>query len=436
MSWKKTAVAGVATLALLGTLSACAPGGSAAVSTDRTVSTDVDGEEVTLKIVTTPEGGAPLDATIAAFEKKHPNITVEYEPTSFDAFVKQLPLQLASDSSPDIALINIVGTLAKDGLLLNLNDYSDAYGWADVYSAGQLGDFSLTDNLLGAGGTNLVALPSAFLHVGMFYNKEQAAAAGMTTPPKTLAEFETQLEAAKQAGLLPIQFGNAQGHAGFTIQEIGQSIDGAETARDWQWGQPGSEFDTKGNRTGVQKLVDWRDAGYFPPVTEINGTDLQGAVTKFTEGKGVFFLDGNWDAAKIEDVMGDNVGFFTFPGDKLTAAGGAASWAISAKSKHPDAAAAFLDFLHSPESSQAIFETGFLPQNVDSLDPDPGLISDIVKSFGEVSAADGVVGAYANATASMNDTLIQETQKLLAGSTTVDALITTVQTDWAGTHGK
>jgi raffinose/stachyose/melibiose transport system substrate-binding protein len=434
-SWKVPATAFVGAALLLG-LSACAPGGNVAAATSEAPSKNIGTEKVTLTVVTTPESGAPLEKIITAFEKKYPNITVENKKTTFDDYNKQLPLQLASNSSPDLALINFVGNTAKDKLLLPLNPYKDLYGWDKVYSPGELGDYSMQDNLVGSGGSNLVALPTSFYLVGVYYNKDHAKKAGITIPATSYDGFVSDLAKAKGAGLLPMQFGNAQGHAGFTIQEIGQSIDGADKARDWVWGKAGSTFDTEGNRKGVQSLVDWNKAGYFPSATEVNGTDLSDAVGKFTKGKGTFFIDGNWDGATIDKTMGKNVGFFTFPGQKATAAGGSAAYAISAKSKHPNAAAAFLDFFHSSEASTAEFESGFLPKNVSTLTaPEGSVLSDILTSFGKVSADNGGVDAYANATASMNDTLTKTTQDLLSGATDPAALIKAVQADYVKAHG-
>ncbi|KRC59092.1 hypothetical protein ASE14_15000 [Agromyces sp. Root81] len=430
------AIAGALALAIGLALGGCAPGsGGQSAGAAQPVSTDVGSEKVTIKIVSTPESGAPLPEIIEAFNEKYPNITVEHQETTFDEYNKQLPLQLASNSSPDIALVNITGNLAKDGLILNLNEYVDAYGWDDVYSAGQLGDYAVGDDLVSAGGTNQIALPTGFFHVGVYYNKELLEKAGVTELPQSLDEFEAALAKAKAAGILPVQFGNAQGHAGFTIQEIGQSVGGAAEWRDWVWGKSGNTFDTSANRTAVDKLVEWNESGYFPPATEVNGTDLGEAVGKFTAGDGMFFIDGNWDSAAIEEAMGENAGFFGFPGAKPTGAGGSIAYAISEKSQHKNAAAAFLDFFHSPEASAAIFASGFLPQDTSELTPESGVSEDIVNGFAATSAADGSVTAFAGATVSMNDTFIRETQDLIAGRSTAGELIEAVQEDWDSVHG-
>ncbi len=58
------------------------------------------------------------------------------------------------------------------------------------------------DGTRGAG--TLYAMGLNYSLTGVFYTKELAAQIGMTEPPKTLAEFDELLAAAKEAGLLPI----------------------------------------------------------------------------------------------------------------------------------------------------------------------------------------------------------------------------------------
>ena len=197
-------------------------------------------------------------------------------------------------------------------------------------------------------------------------------------------------------------------------------------------GKSGSTFDTKGNREGAQKLQDFAAQGLIP--ADANATDLQGAVTKFGQGKGAFLIDGNWDAATIEKALGAKAGFTVFPGATPTAIGGSTAYAISAKSKHPNAAAAFLDFLRSDAAAQASFDAGFLPFNTKAITAKPGLQKDLVQAYGTVTEANGVVSFNNNATASMNDTLTQQTQELVSNKTTVDKVLAAIQTDWAGSH--
>ncbi|MEV4736728.1 MULTISPECIES: ABC transporter substrate-binding protein [unclassified Microbacterium] len=428
----------LAATTLLGlTLVACAPG-AANTGTGAGVeaSTDLTDEAVTLTLMSTPESGAATEATIAAFEKKHPNITVEYSQTNYDDYNQSVNLNLSGDRSPDIVLLNAVANTVKNKLVLPLDDYADLYGWTDFFPSNQLDQWRVAADgaTLGAGG-ELYAAPAGFSLVGAYYNKAIAAELGIEAPT-TADEFVTALKTASEAGTLPIQLGNAEGHAAFIVQLLGQGAGGADAANAWAFGHKGESFDTDANRMAAQTLVEWQKAGYLGDATTVNGTDLQGAVDNFTEGKGLFLVDGIWDAGKIGDALGEDAGFVSFPGDDVTGIGTSVAYAISTQSKHPNEAAAFLDFLRSPEASEQQFAQGFMPDDPTvAVAEDGTLQGDIVAAWAEVAAANGLVAFNNNATATMNDTLKAGTQQLIAGQTTVDAFIASVQDDWVAAHG-
>lgn len=423
--------AGVALLA-----TACAPGSgnSPADSPTGPVTTGVPAGDVTLSLMSTPESGAAVKAIITGFQAKYPNVKVNYQDTNFDDYNKSLNLTLASDQAPDIVLLNSVGTTVKDGLVRSLAPYEKAYGWDEVYPSTQLAQWRVAPNGTTLGEGDLYAAPAGFSIVGVYYNKAKAAQLGITRPPTSLEEFESALAKAKSAGEVPLQLGNAEGHASFAVQLIGQSRDGAENAAKWTFGAKGSTFDTAGNRAGVEKLADWAGKGYIP--SGANGVDLQGAVDKFGKGEGLFFIDGNWDAAKIGAALGPDAGFFAFPGTKATAIGTSVAYAISAKSKNADAAAAFLDFLHSSQASAEQFKIGFMPADPAAALPEPGTVmADIVAAWMEVNTDNGLVGFNNNATATMNKTLVSATQELIGGRKDPGAFIDEIQSDWTRTHG-
>lgn len=415
-------------------LTACAPGAAApAANSDREKpSIDLGSEDITLRLISTPESGASTKATIEAFEAEYPNITVEYQQTNYEDYNKSVNLELNSDNAPDIALLNSVNNTVKNGLVLDLDPYAELYGWTDRYPANQLNQWRVAEDGSTLGEGALYAAPAGFSEVGLYYNRAALADLGYEAPT-TLAEFEEQLAAADAAGILPLQLGNSEGHASFILQSIGQSIDGASNYVDWAFGKDGATFDTEGNRAGAEALAEWAKKGWIS--SDANGTNLQGAVDNFVSGEGVFLVDGNWDAAKIADAMGDDVGFVSFPGKQPTAMGTSVAYAISSASKHPNAAAAFLNFLGSEEASANQFAQGFMPLDPTAAKPEGSLQVDLVSAWTAVSEADGLVAFNNNATSTMNDTLTAETQKLLAGRATVDELIAAVQADWEETHG-
>lgn len=427
------AAGAVAALALA--LAGCAPGGTTGSTNSTVASKSLTTEKITLNFQTATPGDVVAKAVATLFEQEHPNITVNVTGTGYEDFTAQLPLQLASGKSPDVVAIYNVANLAKNDLLLPLNDYSKLYDWKKTIPAGSLAQSSVESNGLTLGGDKQIAVPTASYAVGVYYNKKLAAQAGITAPPTTLEKFNADLGLAKGAGLLPIQFGDKQGHAAFTIQSIAQAIAGPVPTSDWVFGKKGQTFDTPANHTGVKTLLDWNSKGYFPPVTEVNGTDLGGAVSKFVAGQGVFFVDGNWDAATIGKGLGSDVGFFVFPGKYPVVAGGATRYAISAKSAHPNEAAALLDFFASSKASQAIFDSGTMPNDTSSLSAPSGTLNaDLIAEFAKAAAAGGLVNAYADATPSMNNTFTQQTQELLAGQTGEAAFFKAIQDDWTAAH--
>ncbi|WP_326698093.1 extracellular solute-binding protein [Streptomyces sp. NBC_01754] len=430
----RTMLAGTVFVVLSAT--SCAPGADSQAPAESAgpVKTGVPEGEVTLSLVSTPESGAAVKAVIKAFETKHPNVHIAYQDTNYDDYNKSLNLSLASDQAPDIALLNSVGTTVKDNLVRDLSPYAEAYGWDKTYAGTQLDQWRVGANGSTLGEGKLYAAPAGFSLVGVYYNKAKAAQLGITAPPADLDAFESALAKAKKAGEIPLQMGNAQGHASFPIQLVGQSLDGAEAAAKWTFGQKGATFDTAGNRAAVTKVAEWAEKGYLP--ASANGTDLQGATDKFAKGEGLFFVDGNWDAAKIGEKLGKDAGFFAFPGPKATAIGTSVAYAVSTHTEHPDAAAAFLDFLHSPEASAEQFRAGFMPADITAAEPADGTVmSDIVAAWAEVDADNGLVGFNNNATATMNDKFTATTQELLAGKTDTAGFIKAIQGEWAGTHG-
>ncbi|MFD3533800.1 extracellular solute-binding protein [Streptomyces sp. NPDC058664] len=425
-------------VAAMGGLTACGgltPGGGAPASQPSgPVSTALPEGKATLTIVSSENAGT-TKALAEAFHVKHPNITVDFQYTGPDDYDKSLNLKLSSDTAPDLALLNKLGTTVKAGLVRDLDPYAKAYGWNDTYPAGQLNQWRAADDGKRLGTGHLWAAPAGFSIVGVYYNKELASELGISVPTSRAA-FDAALAKAKAAGTLPVQLGNLGGHSSFIVQSIVDSVDGAARTSDWVHGKPGSTIKTPGGADASKTLADWSGKGYFP--AGANGTDLPGAVSRFTKGEGLFLFDGNWDAKAIDEAMGDKVGFLPFPGtdDKATAIGTSLAYAIPAKAKNPDLAAAFLDFMNTPEAARIQFATGFLPvAHADKVKTPAGSVrSDIVRAWGRVNEDDGLVNFFANTDATMNDTLTSRSQQLIGGRITPEAYLDALQDDWTKGH--
>ncbi|WP_433326252.1 ABC transporter substrate-binding protein [Spirillospora sp. CA-294931] len=413
------------------------PGSSSSNEGPKTISTTLSSEPVTLTLATSGTTGME-QKLVEGFKKKHPNVTVKIRQTASGAdYDKSINLQLASGTGPDIALLNQIGETVKAKLVLDLGRYSDAYKWESSFASTVLDQFRVSEDGRTFGTGSLYALPSGGSLVGVYYNKKLGAKIGMTAPPRSLGEFEAALGKAKAAGVLPIQLGNLEGHASFIVQAIADQVDSPATVNAWAYGKPGSKFDSPGTRQGLAKLKEWTGKGYIP--SGANGADLPKAVAEFAGGEGLFLFDGNWDAATLDKKLGADVGFFTLPpvkaGGKGAATGSGFAFAVSAKSKHPDAAAAFLDYFRGPEASRAQFESGVLPVDTKAVQPVKGrVVSDVVAAYDKVIKDDGLVAYYNNAAPGVQPALTSNLQSLIGGKTSPDAVITAVQAAWTKFH--
>ncbi len=199
------------------------------------------------------------------FTKQFPNVTWDIRQDQFSNLMQQSPLLLAGDNPPDLIRLPSMVDLVKDGLLLNLDPYVTAYGW-DKWPASELvqnrvnADGQRGDGSLYAAGLN-------YSMTGVFYNKDLAAKIGMTEPPATLAEFETLLQKAKDAGELPImQWGSAKSGMGlaFPLQNLMASVGPTAPINDWIFQKPDATIDTPSNLEAAQHLETWIKNGYFP----------------------------------------------------------------------------------------------------------------------------------------------------------------------------
>jgi raffinose/stachyose/melibiose transport system substrate-binding protein len=137
--------------------------------------------------------------------------------------------------------------------------------------------------------------------------------------------------------------------------------------------------------------------------------------------------------------MDDNLGFFLLPGPAAgapaVANGASVAWSISSKSKHKDVAAAFLDYMRSPEAAGIQAAGGFMPVDVEAAPRAEGVEGDIATAFKSVVADDGILAFPDFAAPSMLDALTSGVQGLIAGKTAPDAYLQSLQDVWNEYHG-
>ena len=374
------------------------------------------------------------------FTKQYPNVTFDVSQDQFANLITTTPLVLASDNPPDLLRLPTMVSFAKDGLLMNMDGYAEAYGWNE-WPVPQL-----NQNRIGEDGTrgsgSLYAMGLNYSLTGVFYNKEQAAQIGMTEAPKTVAEFEALLAKAKEAGLQPImQWGSAKSGMGlaFPLQHLMAAYGPVGPINDWIFQKPGATIDTPSNLLAAQRLEEWIQNGYFP--ADINAIEYTDAAARFTQGEGVFTFNGDWQNAGYDAGMPGNVGFFLFPSAEAGGAPAAMSapltFGIAANAKNADCAAFFFNWVATNDAARTI--------NVNIGGSNPGGPSGAMMPAAaegsvtnETLAAGPVVGEagnsmdfIANATSSIfAQGWTPELQKLVAGEQDAAGMLQAVQAEY------
>jgi len=374
------------------------------------------------------------------FTKQYPNVTWDISQDQFANLITTTPLVLASDNPPDLLRLPTMVSFAKDGLLMNLDDYATTLGW-DEWPVPQLNQNRIAeDGTRGSG--SLYAMGLNYSLTGVFYNKELAAQIGMTEAPKTVAEFEDLLAKAKAADLQPImQWGSAKSGMGlaFPLQNLMAAYGPVGPINDWIFQKPGATIDTPSNLIAAQHLEEWIQNGYFP--TDINAIEYTDAAARFTQGEGVFTFNGDWQNAGYDAGMPGNVGFFLFPPAEAGGAPAAMSapltYGIAANAKNADCAAFFLTWVGSNDAARTInvniggSNPGGPSGAMMPAAPDGSVINETLAAGPVVGEAGNSMDFIANATSSIfAQGWTPELQKLVGGEQDAAGLLQAVQAQY------
>ena len=277
---------------------------------------------------------------VAPFEKANPNITVKIQAPAAEGVKATLPQLLASGQVPDV-----VESLAPDKTLApELLDLSK-YSWAKNTPLAQQYKFD---------GKYLMANTGYQLQTIFFYNKKAFSDAGITTPPKTLAEFEDDLKKLKDAGWTPIQTGG-EWMTQLTLQYIGIPTILAQHP-DWYAKMTSGDLTFSQTYSDSVKLYEsWVKDGYIPKSAV--GVKYADAQQQFLDGKSAIYPMGSWfGAAEATAASKPDIGVFAGPaadGVDKPAIGGNASnaYVIMKATKNKDASAKLVEFLTTDKTA-------------------------------------------------------------------------------------
>jgi multiple sugar transport system substrate-binding protein len=301
-----------------------------------------------------------MDDTVAAYEKLHPNVTIETVLQSTDALVPAFQSAAAAKSGPDIqyfwggvwtlenawsgALVPLDNLIPADEMSHYINNFERAYD-GKQYGIG----WYLSGN-------------------PMVYNPKLFTKAGLDpqNPPKTWDDLIAACGKLKAIGVVPIAGGLKDGWFGGWLFSI-LSRQSHDSFKEFMSASVGDAKFTDAQFTSWwSKLADLQKAGCWN--ADINSVDYQQGQDMFVQGKAAMifgndtFLKGwadtiGWDSMSV--MMVPKWGTGKMADEYVTTAQG---WGITSWSKYPQQAADFLMFMHNTDNLNAWFaDTGVLP---------------------------------------------------------------------------
>ncbi|MGX1675452.1 ABC transporter substrate-binding protein [Streptomyces sp. NPDC055400] len=429
----------LAPLATAGLLAGCVPGtngtgaangaGAGAVTTDPAKMGHVTVH--VLDYFTGDPDDAWMKSVVDAFEKKYPNITIERTSLPWGDVMAALPLKLKSADAPDIVPANngwqSLGTLVRGGLVLNLDNYAKAYGWRENFPASIVNEHQFTTDGQQMGTGSLFGAPVARASlIEVYYNRALLKKIGAKVP-HSYDDFQAVLGKARAAGITPIALGNSD-QLGITapLFSLMNAFGTQSTISDFIYSHGNVNIDQTGFPQAVSAFKQWSDKGYLGK--DYAGTAAADAAQDFTNGKGLFHFNYS-GSLPLKAGQSKEFGSFVLPrkddGDPVATASSATNFSIASKSKHPDAAAAFLDFASGRQAAELAVQKGTMPllqPDVKAPSGDP-LFTDDVAISQEVSAKGTAVPYLDWATPTLFNTLNTTMQSMLAGKSTPDAVV-------------
>lgn len=295
------------------------------------------------------------------FDEQNEDIVVEYRAIPFDDLVNETLRAFATGNAPDIVSFDNpdFAMFSARGAMLDITDRiaNSQVIKADNYFAGPLNSVSWDGKYFG--------IPKYTDTIGVFYNKELFAKAGITEPPKTweqLAEYAEKLTDPAN-NVYGVTFSARAGEEGtFQFLPLIQMSGGSY-----------KDVNTEGAASALDLWKKIIDNGWASrDVLSLGQWDSTGT---FNSGNAAMAISGPWEVNRMLEDAKFDWGVALLPtltegGERSSALGGF-DWGIMSTTKHPDEAFRALEYFAS-QDNRIFEEFGSIPARSDIPLPPSG----------------------------------------------------------------
>ena len=316
--------------------------------------------------------GENLPKLLTSFQQANPGVKVTVTPIPWDAAHNKFTTAITAQSLPDAAMVGTtwMGEFADLGALDPTPSSIDTSGF-----------FPGALDTTKVGGTSY-GVPWYVETRLVYYRKDLAAKAGITTPPTDWDGLKAMAKAMQD---------KAGAKYGINLQPGGQGS--WQTVMPFAW-SAGANLTTDDDKQFTFDTTEMQEGlKYYQSffTEKLAGTDLPPNQTEaqFVSGQVPMFISGPWMVGSIEKLGGDkikpNIGVFEIPKNKTsTSFVGGSNFVVFKTSKNKDSAWKLVQWLSDPKTQAEWFKQSTDLPAVQSAWQDPSIASDpLLPVFGK-----------------------------------------------------
>jgi raffinose/stachyose/melibiose transport system substrate-binding protein len=342
---------------------------------------------------------------------------VEFEEKSFEQIQKTASQVLDTDAAPDLMEFNkgnaTAGFLASTGLISDISDAVDEYGWDDMLAPSLQTTAKYSEDGV-MGGDTWYGIPNYGEFVGVYYNEDAFAEAGLEIPT-TYDEFIDVLDAFVDKGITPLAEAAAEYPLGQLWYQLALSQADRGFVDDYQLYKNPVDWQGDEITYATDTLKEYVDAGYI--ADDVSSIKAEDAGVSFINGSAPIFVSGSWWYGRfVAEATGFDWTMTAFPGSDLSLGSSGNLWVVPENAANKDLAYEFIDITMRPEIQAIIGNNGGLPVAADPADITDEKSQELISVFNGILDADGLSFYPDWPAPGFYDVIVQELQGLITGA--------------------
>lgn len=357
---------------------------------------------------------------IKVFEEET-GATVQFEEKSFEQIQKTASQVLDTDAAPDLMEFNkgnaTAGFLASTGLIADISDAVDEYGWADKLAPSLQTTAKYSEDGV-MGGDTWYGIPNYGEFVGVYYNQDMFEEAGLQIPT-TYDEFVDVLDAFVAQGVTPLAEAGAEYPLGQLWYQLALSQADRQFVNDYQLYENPVDWQGSEITYASETLAEYVDKGYI--ASDVSSVKAEDAGVSFINGTAPIFVSGSWWYGRfVEEATGFGWTMTAFPDSDLSLGSSGNLWVVPENAANKELAYEFIDITMRPEIQAIIGNNGGVPVAADPADITDPKSQELISTFNGILEQDGLSFYPDWPAPGFYDVIVRELQGLVTGTQDVE----------------